>query len=339
MKTGTIRYIHIILETVKHLGYSRSEFLRSLNIPLDFMEGHLIRLPLPTIHFILEKAIEFTKTPQFGLVAGQRGQTSDFGIMNHVWMNVENIEEIFAVNLKYSKLMNESLKTRLEVGELITHYYADFDDCPTQIRDTLVAFDFSAKLYVGKSLVGKNRSMDIRFDSVYVTCTDLSKKSFYEKTFDCPIHFSQPSNFITLKTNILSMKIKNSDFRVKDALLTEVERIIPKDDTQKLIVDLSKIIMNMLSERVPLRTKDIAESINMSLSTLKRRLQKSDTTITDVCHKVKIEYAEVLLKDDTLTISEVAFKVGFSEPSTFHRFFKEKMGITPREYRLNETNN
>lgn len=338
MKTGTIRYIHIILETVKHLGYSRSEFLRSLGIPLDFMDGHLIRLPLSTINFVLEKAIEFTNTPNFGLIAGQRGQTSDFGIMNHVWMNVENIEEIFAINLKYSKLMNESLKTRIETGQLITHYYADFEDCPTQVRDNLVAFDFAAKLYVGKNLIGEDRRSDIRFDSIYVTCTDLSQKSFYEKTFDCPVHFSQPTNFITFKTKILSMEIKHSDFRVKDALLTEVERIIPKDNTQKLIVDLSKIIMDMLNKRVPLRTKDIAESINMSLSTLKRRLQGADTTITDVCHKVKIEYAEALLKNDALTISEVAFKVGFSEPSTFHRFFKEKMGVTPREYRLNKSN-
>lgn len=336
MKTGTIRYIHIILETVKHLGYSRSEFLRSLQIPLDFMDGHLIRLPLSTIHFILEKAIEFTNTPQFGLIAGQRGQTSDFGIMNHVWMNVENIEEIFAINIKYSKLMNESMKTRLEPGELITHYYADFEDSLPKIRDTLVAFDFAAKLYVGKSLIGESRRADIHFDSVSVTCSDLSQKLFYEKTFDCPILFSQPTNVISFKTKILSLEIKNSDFRVKDALLTEVERIVPKDDNQKLIIDLSKIIIEMLNKRVPLRTKEIAESINMSLSTLKRRLQKSDTTITDICHKVKIEFAEQLLQDKALTISEVAFKLGFSEPSTFHRFFKEKMGVTPKEYRLKQ---
>lgn len=43
--------------------------------------------------------------------------------------------------------------------------------------------------------------------------------------------------------------------------------------------------------------------------------------------------AKVLLKQSSLNISELAFKIGKQNPSDFIRFFKNKTGLTPKEYR------
>jgi AraC family transcriptional regulator, transcriptional activator of pobA len=43
--------------------------------------------------------------------------------------------------------------------------------------------------------------------------------------------------------------------------------------------------------------------------------------------------AKVLLKQSSLNISELAFKIGKQNPSDFIRFFKTKTGFTPKEYR------
>jgi transcriptional regulator GlxA family with amidase domain len=43
--------------------------------------------------------------------------------------------------------------------------------------------------------------------------------------------------------------------------------------------------------------------------------------------------AKVLLKQTSLSISEVAFEVGRNEVSDFVRFFKSNAGMSPGEYR------
>ena len=63
--------------------------------------------------------------------------------------------------------------------------------------------------------------------------------------------------------------------------------------------------------------------------------------ITRYCNKstsifirdIRLELSKELLKDPSLTISEIAYKVGFSNPSYFSRMFKEKYFITPKEYK------
>jgi AraC-like DNA-binding protein len=45
--------------------------------------------------------------------------------------------------------------------------------------------------------------------------------------------------------------------------------------------------------------------------------------------------AKVLLKQSTLNVSEIAYKIGKESPGDFIRFFKSKVGITPKQYRVN----
>jgi AraC-like DNA-binding protein len=43
------------------------------------------------------------------------------------------------------------------------------------------------------------------------------------------------------------------------------------------------------------------------------------------------------LSESKYSINDIALKVGFTEPSTFHRAFKKWTGVTPGDYRAGET--
>ncbi len=47
----------------------------------------------------------------------------------------------------------------------------------------------------------------------------------------------------------------------------------------------------------------------------------------------KIENAQYLLLNNSLRISEVAYKIGFNDPKYFSKCFKNKVGVSPKEYR------
>lgn len=53
----------------------------------------------------------------------------------------------------------------------------------------------------------------------------------------------------------------------------------------------------------------------------------------DLLSDMMLMEAKALLKQTSLSVSEVAFKVGKEDPSDFTRFFKSKTGLTPSQYR------
>ena len=54
---------------------------------------------------------------------------------------------------------------------------------------------------------------------------------------------------------------------------------------------------------------------------------------------VRMQKAKFLLKNEDLSISEIAFKVGFSSQAYFATVFKSKFAVTPSEYREKKKGN
>ena len=71
----------------------------------------------------------------------------------------------------------------------------------------------------------------------------------------------------------------------------------------------------------------------MSPRTLQRRLRAERTTFAAVLEGLRRQMAGSLLQDRTLAIYEVAFLLGYSEPSTFFRAFRRWNNTSPLEFR------
>jgi AraC family transcriptional regulator, transcriptional activator of pobA len=61
--------------------------------------------------------------------------------------------------------------------------------------------------------------------------------------------------------------------------------------------------------------------------------QYMGTTAQEMIHHKQISEAKRLLRDTTDTISEIAYRLNFSDPSNFNRFFRSFAGLSPQQYR------
>ena len=50
-------------------------------------------------------------------------------------------------------------------------------------------------------------------------------------------------------------------------------------------------------------------------------------------HQKVVEQAKILLSENRLSISEIAFQLGFEHPQSFSKFFRNKTALSPNEYR------
>lgn len=83
----------------------------------------------------------------------------------------------------------------------------------------------------------------------------------------------------------------------------------------------------------PFRTEDLAAMLATSERQLQRVFQNEfDTSPKVFVITVKLELASQMLADGNKNVSEVAYALGFSDPSYFSKVFRKYYGLSPSEY-------
>ena len=77
----------------------------------------------------------------------------------------------------------------------------------------------------------------------------------------------------------------------------------------------------------------LAKECNISEIYLRKLFDKHlNTTPKQYILEIRLQKAKQMLSENTLKISAISKKCGFSSANNFWRFFKTKTGITPVEY-------
>lgn len=83
----------------------------------------------------------------------------------------------------------------------------------------------------------------------------------------------------------------------------------------------------------PVREEMIAKSLDISTRQLQRQLHEKGTSFRALMAEIRKDHACKYLRETTLSIEEIAFKLGYSASAHFSRAFKNQVGLTPLAYR------
>ncbi|MFM2393799.1 MAG: hypothetical protein RLZZ546_1781, partial [Bacteroidota bacterium] len=102
---------------------------------------------------------------------------------------------------------------------------------------------------------------------------------------------------------------------------------------RKFISEFTSIIESNLSNE-DLSVDDIYKGLGISKIQLYRKTKALlGFNVNDYILSVRLQKAKYLLMNEDLTISEVAYKVGFSSQAYFSTVFKSKFSVTPSEFK------
>ncbi|TDG01871.1 helix-turn-helix domain-containing protein [Paraburkholderia guartelaensis] len=85
-----------------------------------------------------------------------------------------------------------------------------------------------------------------------------------------------------------------------------------------------------------LTVSKVAEALDMSVSAIYRAFDGQHVSVAETIWLERLAAASMALRDHTLaskSIKEIAFDSGFSEAAHFSRAFRQRFGVTPREFR------
>jgi AraC-like DNA-binding protein len=155
----------------------------------------------------------------------------------------------------------------------------------------------------------------------------------YRAFFGAPVRFAESSSRLLFSRTDMALPLRSADAalsRIVRRRLDKMLKQIPRNDSIEAQVR-RVLLANLIGGK--LTADSIARDLGLSERTLHRRVRAENTSFADILDATRGELAKSLLAEPGIGIGEVAFLLGFSEPSAFHRFFRRWAGRTPLTYR------
>ena len=152
--------------------------------------------------------------------------------------------------------------------------------------------------------------------------------------FPCPVSFGESSNWVSFSARHLDAPLVRSEAELARFLPVAPYHLVIKPITSD--ASITSRIRELLGEDFREETPSfeaLTDLLNMSPRTLRRRLEREGTSYQRIKDNARRDVAISLLSRHGMTVSDVAERVGFSDPSAFHRSFKKWTGVSPGEYR------
>ncbi len=156
--------------------------------------------------------------------------------------------------------------------------------------------------------------------------------------FRCELVFGAATDGVAFERQVLALPLMRSDPYL-NAFLTEFhETRLARDiaTSPALTARVSDVLASLLAQGQA-RLITVAGEFGMSARTLGRRLAEEGVTFRAILDRLRADLATRYVRDTSMPLSQVAWRLGYKDPSAFIVAFKRWTGKTPsalrREYR------
>lgn len=147
-------------------------------------------------------------------------------------------------------------------------------------------------------------------------------------------YITKPFNSQLVKAsaeNLIENRRKLQQRFSQEVILTPKEIAISSADEQ-FLVRLEKVLDENITNSA-FSVEDFSKAMNVSRMQLHRKIKAlTGQSASEFLRSQRLKMAAKLLRDKNISISEVGYSVGFSDPSYFTRCFKQEFGCAPSEY-------
>ena len=160
-----------------------------------------------------------------------------------------------------------------------------------------------------------------------IECYNAGADGYISKPFELKILEARINNFIMHKKN------KQEEFR------TNVEVNIDSLETSSIDKEFLDKVISVIKSNMSEGDFDVvqlADALAVSKSSLYRKMKiATGLSPIEFIRNIRLKHGSQLLKDRSISVAEVAYECGFSNPKYFATCFKEEFGVTPKEYQKN----
>lgn len=275
----------------------------------------------------LETAVKLTGDPCLAIRLGQQVGIASFGSFGFALMTCANLRESVALLLRYGQVMFEPRWTAFEQeGGLLLR--ANITLGTSAGRQLVTELSFSNLSALGRSLYRN----PVEGAEVQLSYSRPSHSACYKRVFDVPVTFDCEHSQLFLPAHVLDTPVKTANRTEHVAFHQQCEEILRGlNSAEKTTAAVRQALIQSAGDFLDIA--QVAESLNISERTLRRRLETESTSFRSTFDEVRDLLAREYLTETQMTVAEIAHMLNYSETVNFRRAFVRWNGVTPSQYR------
>ena len=298
---------------------------------INFQEGEENTPPLHLrqIADLFEAAAVATDNSCVGLHTAQNYHYESAPILILAMLAAPSVEEGIRCLLRYDKYAETAIETRFVSDTDPVHFDAgligDIGQNLDQLNEYLLAFF----VQILKTASRK----DVPVPRVWFRHVNQQNKGALEKHFGASVDFGMLDNRLFFRKEYLQEPFITSNNLLFNILTGALETFFAVSPGSQGFADLVSRELMRLGTEGGLTMGNVATNLAISPRTLRRRLLDEGVTFQELKNLTRERRARYYLSSTSLSLSEIAFQLGFSELSAFSRAFRTQTGDTPQNYR------
>jgi AraC-like DNA-binding protein len=315
-------------QVARQVGLDPTKMLRRAKLDPAVLKNPDLRISAVVVAALLEDSAAQSGCSSFGLRMAEARQLSDLGAISLLLKHQGTLREIFAMMARYRHWLNEALAMHIE----------DFKDLVI-IREELVSEGEplarqSNELAVGTILRMFRALQGDRWqpDSVHFIHAAPPDLSVHRRLLGPNLQFESDFNGIVCAAADLDRPNPAAD-PVMAAYAQQFLETLPKSEPGSTTLDTRKAIYLLLPSGKA-SIEQVAKNLGLHLRTLQRQLEAENASFSDLLNGVRRELAIRYLPNKQYSLLQVAEILGYSQLSSFTRWFSLEFGVSPSRWRV-----
>ena len=318
-----------VLELISRDKGDADRILRAARLrPEDIANPHK-EIILAQYCNLFEEAARHTGNDNFGLHFGESFRPQQLGMIGYAAISsptlhtaVRNMEAFFPAHQGLSSF------GLIQDGDMLWLSYAVFDPYVEQRRQD-AELSMGMFLNIFRHALGQDWApLEVRFEH---EAPDAPQD--HERVFQAPARFGRRTNAFAFRRRDLDARMPTQDpylFSVIEPFLRSRMELTRRPE------DFANHVRNQIKLHlgdIPPRIGEMAKIFGMSDQSFQRELRENGVTFQQLTTAARKDLALHYMNDPNMPLTEVAYRLGYSELSAFSRAFRSWTGVSPQRYR------
>jgi AraC-like DNA-binding protein len=317
-----------MVRTAGARGVETADLLADAGLTVQFLEDPDARIPGPTVFALWHALRERTADPALQLAAPTTLPFGSYRVIDYLVAASATVGEGVVRFARFFQLIADAVTLGIDCLEderCLALARVDGGAVPPVYVD-----------YVFAALVSRIRMRirpDLRVQRLELRQPEPPTSARYREVFRAPVRFGAAADRLCFSVEEWDAPTEDADAALA-RVLEEHARILAQRVPQAAAGFGAAVQLTIAS--APSEggsAEEVARALHVSVRTLQRKLVASGTTFREVSSTVRGRLAEGYLADPKVSIAEVAFLLGFSDQTSFHRAFRRWTGESPGRWR------
>ena len=329
--TLSIASVNLILFAARQRGADADALARAVGIDPTQLRDPDGRVLIRQVQTLWREIVAATGDPDIALQLGEIVNPVAIGVLAYVMMHSPTLGRAFDKLCQYQDIVCEGIRTTGQLMPGGSTFALSLHITSADIVYPQHALNSELSVYLSamRALTGHR----ITAQAIQFAYPHPADTRAHERVFaPARLTFDAPQTTMLLDADLLDLPVLNANPSLSMLFEKHATAILDNLKTPTLSSRVKTEIVEMMKGEEP-TLPAVADRLAMGVRTLQLHLKDEGTTYQQLLDDVRRDLAIEHLRKPNLSTTDIAYLLGFAEPSVFFRSFKKWTGQTPGAYR------